>query len=143
MHPTNASLRHELGVTLIELLIVLAIISLFAGIVGLSMRESQIGVRIEMQRFAQELVSDLVACREASVTSGETCSVDPAIEGYTSTINQGLKRWPSRIKTEWDLPVTFREGGPNGGHRLLLSGGRRQLTITVEPYTGRVSQHAE
>ncbi len=133
----------ENGLTLLELLIVLAVISLLMGMVGVSIQQSAIGARIVLQRFSEELKSDLMACREHSVMTGRECSAFPTEQGYVVTIREGVRPWPDRITSTWTTPLHFRNGGPNAGQTFLLVGGRRQHVLTVEPYTGRIGLHAE
>ncbi|MBV5297829.1 MAG: prepilin-type N-terminal cleavage/methylation domain-containing protein [Rhodoferax sp.] len=72
-------MQHQRGLTLLELLVVLAIIGFAVGLVSLSLRDSS---QTQIEREAQRLVAVLEAARAQSRTSGIALIWQATPEGF-------------------------------------------------------------
>ncbi len=100
-------MQRQHGLTLLELLVVLAIIGFSVAGVSLSLRDSN---QTQLEREAQRLVAVLEAARAQSRTSGVALIWQPTAEGFVIrpaiAPNQALSNFASPIATRTETWLT-------------------------------------
>ncbi len=141
------------GFTLVELMIVLAILALAATAVVLTIPGEERSVRSEADRLAARLA----AARDVAVIEGRSVSVhfSPSGYGFERRIAGEWQPLPGRPfeQRNWPADVRFSAGGGQGAARilfdrvgtsptpqaLLLSGGDARESVRVSA-TGEISR---
>ena len=134
--------KAQCGVSLFELLLVLTIMSLAAGIAGVSLNRALPGLRL--RQAATVLEADLQRARTLSLTQGEVVDLTLSEEGYAIE-GLGLSRsLADGVMLVWDsdAPLAFTAGVPSRGGTVLVTRGQRVLAIRIEAFTGRVMRDA-
>ncbi|MEO0400703.1 MAG: prepilin-type N-terminal cleavage/methylation domain-containing protein [Pseudomonadota bacterium] len=140
--PTPSSdnaVRRQRGVTLMELLIVLAIMALATGLAAPVMRSSA-----ETRAFdngVKLLVSDLRRVRDAAERQGTVSDVELTEAGYRTQDGDLDREWPRGFKVIATPNSDFvRLGGTpwSVGSTIAVTDGTRHRIITIEPFIGRI-----
>jgi len=114
--------RDQAGFTLLELLVVLAIMAAIVGLVAIRGTDRARLTRLPVA--AQNLAIGLRAARLRAITSGENFTFVPPPEGTIAV--SGARR------------VVFGPGGVATAARFVLSDSSRAMMVTVDALTGRV-----
>ena len=131
-------MQRQRGLTLLELLVVLAIIGLTMAGVSLSLRDNS---QTQLEREAQRLTAQLEAARAQSRTSGVALIWRTNADGYAITSAEAGSGLATRQET-WLNPntqaqVNTRATSPNNGVVLgpepILSPASITLSILPEP----------
>ncbi len=130
------------GVSLFELLIVLTIMSLAAGIAGLSLNRAL--PALSLRQAASVLEADLQRARTLSLTQAESVEVSFSDDGYVIAALGLSRSLPEGTDLVWsaDVPLAFTAGAPSQGGAMAVERGKRAVTVRIEPFTGRVSRDA-
>lgn len=135
------------GFTLLEMLVVIVLISVAAGLVGFGLQQ---GLRAAKERQAVgQIVEALRSTRARAIVSGTT-------ESTVFDLRQMSVQAPGRPKKYWpaDLHVTlhtaeqagsavaFYPDGSSTGGNLLLANGSRRWRIDIGWLTGSVQSRA-
>lgn len=135
------------GFTLLEMLVVIVLISIAAGLVGFGLQQ---GLRAAKERQAVgQIVEALRSTRARAIVSGTT-------ENTVFDLQQLSVQAPGRPKKHWpaDLKVTlhtaeqagsavaFYPDGSSTGGNLLLANGSRRWRIDIGWLTGSVQSRA-
>ncbi|MEM9422641.1 MAG: prepilin-type N-terminal cleavage/methylation domain-containing protein, partial [Pseudomonadota bacterium] len=133
--------RGQAGISLVELLVVLTILSMAAGIAGISI--SRVLPTLVLRQAASSLEADLQRARTLSLTQVEAVEISFEQGGYTIEKLDLQKILPQDAFVNWSGGETllFSAGVPNLGGVVSIRKGGREVSIRVEPYTGRVSRH--
>jgi general secretion pathway protein H len=149
MHRPSES-AHARGVTLLELLVVLAILALVAGMV---LPQFGSGVPTsELKSAARQLAAGLRIARSEAVSQKRETFLTLDLEGRRFKIDREPREYPlpSRIglklfTAQNDIVSEkvgairfFPDGGSNGG-RITVAGGERKYEVDVDWLTGRVT----
>lgn len=150
-HSGRATARaRSRGMTLIEILVVLAIIALLAAI-ALPMLGPGAST-MEMKQAARQLASGLRLARSEAVATRQEMFVTLDLEGRRFKVARDPKEYPLPKAVEIKLFTAqndivdektgairfFPDGGSNGG-RITLSAGERRYEVDVDWLTGRVA----
>ena len=152
MHRTRQSSRpaYARGVTLLELLIVLALLALLAGMVlptfGNGVPTS------ELKSAARQLAAGLRMARSEAVGQKRETFLTLDIEGRRFKIDRESREYPLPPRVGLKLFTAqndivnekvgairfFPDGGSNGG-RITVAAGERKYEVDVDWLTGRVA----
>jgi general secretion pathway protein H len=149
MHRTGKS-KYASGVTLLELLIVLAILALVAGMVlptfGNGVPTS------ELKSAARQLAAGLRMARSEAVGQKRETFLTVDLEGRRFKIDREPREYPLPPRIGLKLFTAqndivnekvgairfFPDGGSNGG-RITVAAGERKFEVDVDWLTGRVA----
>ena len=143
-----ASARSERGFSLVELLVVVAILALAAAVMPRTF--SGLGA-VRLHAAADDLVDRLKQLRLDAVTSGRTTEMlfDSAALAYTISGDPGSRRilngitaivveTPSMLAADKSARVRFFPDGSTTGATVRLTQEARSATIVVDWLTGRI-----
>jgi general secretion pathway protein H len=122
-------MQRQRGLTLLELLVVLAIIGFAMAGVSLAMRDSS---QTQLEREAQRLTAQLEAARAQSRTSGVALMWRTTAEGYeivSAVANSGLT---TRQET-WLSPSTQAHVNPNASNVNATATATNWVVLGPEP----------
>ncbi|MBV9570120.1 MAG: prepilin-type N-terminal cleavage/methylation domain-containing protein [Alphaproteobacteria bacterium] len=136
----SATGNSEAGVTLLEALVVIAIIGLIAGVVG-----PNIGASLDLlslRQSASVLQADLRVARATALRTGSRVNVKPLANGRGYDWIGGTKRLPSNISLNMSGPVSFFADGSMVPANVALVSGQRRLAMTFNVTTGAITTGA-
>lgn len=127
------------GFTLIEMMVVLAVLALVAGIVLLRGRPRSAAV--DMQQASSLVSGTLRAARARSIATNRPVPVRFGAGGTTVQMEGGtLERLPADVHAaQGDAVIVFRPDGSSSGGRVELAAPGRSAWLEVSWLTGRVS----
>lgn len=136
----HSSTRHSnsLGMTLVELLVVLSLLSLFTLISGAWLKGSL--PSLTTKQAVHQLQQDLSEARLSSLLSGESVIILITEDEYTipqMSITQSLPKGVM-LSVSGAIPIQFTNGLPNDGFDLKLHHGTTTRNIKITPLTGRI-----
>lgn len=131
MHLRPGRLGVALGFTLLELLVVMALMSLLAGLVGsATMRTLEAA---EMRSLHRRLVAIVEALPLAAYRSGSPLVLE------ASAIQARLGKETAHVRVRLDRPLAYSaEGVARGGQLSLLEPGGFERRWVVHPVSGKV-----
>lgn len=131
--------RGEAGITLVELLVALAVMSLAAGMVFSAGARLLPG--IELRQACDTLITDLKRARLEASLSGEPVVVAPTGDGYRIEAI-GIERvLPSGTRIDWPAEtarIQFMPDWGSTGGKIRIVKGKRVASIFVDPLLGQV-----
>jgi len=148
MIPIAATRSRNDGFTLIEVLVVMLIIALTAGISGYAFSKRQTDVTAH--DYAREIGQMLTTAHQSAIISGKTAMVEFNIqsrtivdhkEGHVSSIPRNIEiailAGQELIATEGEVPVYFfGQGGSTGAQITIQDHNRRRAELHVNWLTG-------
>ena len=135
------------GFTLLEMLVVIVLISIAAGLVGVGLLQ---GLRAAKERQAVgQIVEALRSTRARAIVSGTTQSTlfDLRILSFQAP-GRPKKHWPAELQVtlhtaeQAGAAVAFYPDGSSTGGNLLLANGSRRWRIDIGWLTGSVQSKA-
>ena len=136
----SASLKHQRGVTLFELLIVLALISLSVVLAASGMRASS--PRLAVTLATEQLEADLKRARVRAEATSTPVSVLLETSSYTIRELKIRKDLPRGVVLELEdgqsETITMGAGYWFNRHNIRLQKGSATSSIIIEPVTGRI-----
>jgi general secretion pathway protein H len=132
----TARRRGAAGFTLIEVLVVVAILGLALGLVGTRLLPRAVG--LGAQRAAVETGDLLRLARAQAVGGNRPAIVRPVAAGFEIAGGRHLSLPPGVVVTAAPRAIVFAPDGSSSGGTLALSDGGRDWRIDVDWLTGRV-----
>ena len=135
------------GFTLLEMLVVILLISLAAGLLGVGVRQ---GLQVANERRAVgQMVEALRTTRAGAIINGEAARTAFDLHARTfQAPGRALQHWPAQLKVSLHTAeqvgpaIEFYPDGSSTGGNLLLSSGKRNWRIDVGWLTGSVQSVA-
>jgi general secretion pathway protein H len=130
--------RADAGATLLEMMVVVAILALIAGLVFPNLRRPYAALAAETSRAAVE--ADLRRARAEAIHSGREVAFEVAEDGREYSAGRRDVRLPDRVRLLAEpRSITFAPDGASAGGRLVLTRpGGRPLAVTVTSGLGLV-----
>ncbi len=137
MRPADAG--HPAGFTLIEIMIVLLILGLVAGLV-LS-RGPQRSAALEMQQAAGSVADAFRLARTRAIATSRVVPVRIGVDGASVQLgDDAAHRFPAGVRwAQGARSVLFRPDGSASGGAIELTSPSQRRTVEVNWMTGRVA----
>ncbi|NIL17402.1 GspH/FimT family pseudopilin [Pseudomonas sp. AN3A02] len=135
------------GFTLLEMLVVIVLISIAAGLVGFGLQQ---GLRVAKERQAVgQMVDALRSTRARAIVSGTSArTVFDLAQLSFHAPGRPVKHWPADLQVtlhtaeQAGSAVEFYPDGSSTGGNLLLANGSRRWRIDIGWLTGSVQSKA-
>ena len=135
------------GFTLLEMLVVILLISLAAGLLGMGVRQ---GLQAAKERRAVgQMVEALRTTRAGAIISGQAARTEFDLQGLTfQAPGRAPLHWPAQLQVTLHsaeaagAAVVFYPDGSSTGGNLLLANGTRRWRIDIGWLTGSVQSKA-
>jgi prepilin-type N-terminal cleavage/methylation domain-containing protein len=124
------------GVTLIEMLVVLAVVGLVSAIIAPSMTQS-LG-SLSMMQAARVLQADLRVSRATAMRTGKTTGLELVQEGRGYRWIGGTRQLPPAVVLTISGPVSFMADGSAEPQSVSLAAHGRRLSFAMDGATGTV-----
>ena len=130
--------RRESGATLLEMLVVVGLMGLIAGVTFPSLQGALDHARLEHARA--DLVANLRLARAAAAREGHEIRVDLAADGASYGWEQTAVALPPGLKASAEREaMKFYVDGTSSGGVWTLGAKGRSLGVAVDPATGVVA----
>jgi general secretion pathway protein H len=127
--------RASAGFTLIEMLVVLAVLAL---VLGLVITHGPVrSHRLELDAAARRVAGALRLARSRAIAEERTIVFALDVGGYRLD-RDAPTTWSSDVSSEGNRRVVFTPDGGSSGARIVLRDGDRAVAIGVDWLTGRV-----
>ena len=133
----SAAGRREAGVTLLEALVVIAIVALIAGLISPNMRTS-LDV-LSLRQSAAVLQADLRVAHATAMRTDNPVTVKPLPGGHGYDWIGGTKHLPETITLAMSAPVTFMPDGSLMPADISIAAGKRRIPIAIDATTGAIT----
>ncbi len=134
--------RAQLGLTLVELLLALSILSLGALISASAINARS--PRLVVDQAAEQVVTDLKRARLHAQETGEKVSVAPHDNGYVISKLDLKRLLRSDLDVQWSSNsiegIVFAERFANPGGRIEISKSGRKAIILIHAITGKIER---
>ncbi len=135
------------GFTLLEMLVVILLIGIAAGLLGLGVRQ---GLQVAKERrVVAQMVEALRATRASAIISGQATHTRFDLQGRTfQAPGRASQQWPAQVQVtlhgaeQAGSAVVFYPDGSSTGGNLLLANGSRRWRIDIGWLTGSVQSKA-
>ncbi|MBV8505665.1 MAG: type II secretion system protein [Acetobacteraceae bacterium] len=126
--------RDEAGFTLIEMIVVIAIVALIAGLV--LMRQPWTSAGFEREATQRALADALRLAHSRAITQGRNVAVLTGAAGFS--VDGGPVRPLPAHQTLSASHIVFMPDGGSSGGTIMLASGQKRIVVTVNWLTGRV-----
>ena len=128
---------HDRGFTLLEMLVVLAVLGLMVGLVVARGPMRSAGLNARMA--ANQLAGSLRAARSEAIAADRSVAV--AINGAAGIVQIGAAppRVLGAVLSNPARPIIFGPDGTSGGADMLVAAGAVRMRVVLDWLTGRVS----
>ena len=135
------------GFTLLEMLVVILLIGIAAGLLGLGVRQ---GLQVAKERrVVAQMVEALRATRASAIVSGQAARTQFDLQGRSfQAPGRASQHWPAQLQVtlhgaeQAGTAVVFYPDGSSTGGNLLLANGSRRWRIDIGWLTGSVQSKA-
>ena len=139
--------RPQRGFTLLEMLVVIVLISIAAGLVGFGLQQ---GLKAARERQAVgQIVEALRSTRAQAIVSGQSAHTVFDLQALSvQAPGRPIKHWPADLHVtlhtaeQAGSAVAFYPDGSSTGGNLLLANGSRRWRIDIGWLTGSVQSKA-
>lgn len=136
MHSATAWLRRQRGFTLIEVIVVMAILGIVLGLAGL--RGPVRSERLDLDRAVRDLAGSLKLARSRAIAQNRAVGVTVGVASY-SLDGEPPRLLHAELAAADSRAIVFAPDGSSSGGAIALQAGSRQAAVRVEWLTGRVS----
>ena len=135
------------GFTLLEMLVVILLIGIAAGMLGLGVRQ---GVQVAKERRAvAQMVEALRSTRATAIVSGQTARTEFDLQRLTfQAPGRARQPWPAELQVsvhsgeQLGAAIEFYPDGSSTGGHLSVANGPRRWRIDIGWLTGSVQSKA-
>jgi general secretion pathway protein H len=127
--------RHDHGFTLLEMIVVLVILGLAAGLI--MMRGPMHSSRLDADAASRELAASLRLARSRAIAQSRDVALVLGANGY---VVDGLpaRRIPSDVALSGTAQIRFSPDGSSSGGAIIVQGAASRASIVVDWLTGQV-----
>jgi general secretion pathway protein H len=123
------------GYTLIEMIVVLAIVGLM---LGLAIDRGPVrSERLNVETATIELLETLRLARASAITENRTVTVTTAAHAYWAQ-GRSARTLPTSVVITGESVISFAPDGSSSGGRVSLEAGAQRIDLSVDWLTGRV-----
>lgn len=126
----------ESGVTLLEMLVVIAIMALVAGIVAPNMAGSL--DLLSLRQSAAVLQADLRVAHATAMRTGNPVTVKPLPDGHGYDWIGGTRHFPPTVSVKMSAPVSFLPDGSLVPAMISVASAGRRIPLTIDTTTGAI-----
>ncbi|MGY2376520.1 prepilin-type N-terminal cleavage/methylation domain-containing protein [Pseudomonas sp. SDO524_S393] len=135
------------GFTLLEMLVVILLIGLAAGLLGLGVRQ---GLQVALERrVVGQMVEALRATRADAIIGGQAARTEFDLHNLTfQAPGRATQQWPRQLRVtlhtadQLGSAIEFYPDGSSTGGNLLVANGSRRWRIDIGWLTGSVQSRA-
>lgn len=132
----------EAGMTLVETLVALAVLSLATGVAAGAV--GALSPRLAVERAADQLIVDLKRARLEAETTGAPINIDINAHGYGISALQIGRIHQSDLTVRWNDGNTdlfaFNPGFDQSGSDITISKGKYSAKIEIAPISGKITR---
>jgi general secretion pathway protein H len=125
----------EAGFTLIEVLVVMVVLGMIAGLIAY--RGPPRSRSLDLQAQTAEVARTLRAARSRAITANRLVSVTFDSVTHTFSVDGAVRPFPTGLANR--SGIQFSPDGSSSGGRVELAAGERRQSVSVDWLTGRVS----
>jgi prepilin-type N-terminal cleavage/methylation domain-containing protein len=133
----SAAGRPDAGVTLLEALVVIAVVALVAAIIAPNI-ETSLDL-LSLRQSAGVLQADLRVARATALRTSSKVTVTERPDGHGYDWIGGTRLLPHAISLTMSNPVTFMADGSLIPATISISSGTRHIPIAIDTTTGAVT----
>jgi len=129
--------NREAGVTLLEALVVIAVMALVAALVAPNIGASL--NLLSLRQSASVLQADLRVARATALRTGSKITLTPLRNGHGYDWIGGTRHLPDAIHLSMSGPITFMADGSMVPATISIASGARHIPLSINDTTGAVS----
>jgi len=133
----SAAGDRQAGVTLLEALVVIAVVAMIAAIIAPNI-ETSLNL-LSLRQSASVLQADLRVARATALRTGSKVTVKERPDGHGYDWIGGTRQLPQAISVSISNPVTFMADGSLVPATISVSSGSRRIPVVINSTTGAVT----
>jgi len=133
----SAAGDHEAGVTLLEALVVIAIVAMVSALVVPNMERS-LGL-LSLRESVGVVQADLRVARGTALRTGTRVSITPLPDKHGYDWIGGTRHLSSKVSLNMSGPISFYGDGSMIPAAFSLTSGSRRININVDATTGTIT----
>jgi general secretion pathway protein H len=133
----SAAGNREAGVTLLEALVVIAIVAMIAALVAPNIGASM--DLLSLRQSASVLQADLRVARATALRTGNTVTVTPLKNGRGYDWIGGTRHFPEAVSLSMSGPVSFMADGSMIAANISIGSGTRHIPLNINSTTGAIT----
>jgi prepilin-type N-terminal cleavage/methylation domain-containing protein len=128
---------HQAGVTLLEALVVIAVVAMIAAIIAPNI-ETSLNL-LSLRQSASVFQADLRVARATALRTGNKVTVKKRPDGHGYDWIGGTRQFPQAVSVSMSNPVTFMADGSLIPATIAVASGTRRIPLVINSTTGAVT----